>query len=273
MEQERPQRARVQGIFWLLTIPHHSYVPFPHPSIKWIRGQLEEGEGGFLHWQVCLAWAQKKTLRQVTQFFGPVHAELSRSDAASDYVWKEDTRVQGTQFEFGAKPIQRNSSHDWQEIWLAAQEGRLEAIPASIRVQSYRTIRAIGADFAKPLGMERTCVVFWGRTGTGKSRLAWEQASVDAYPKDPRTKFWCGYGSQENVVIDEFRGGIDISHLLRWLDRFPVIVEVKGGSCVLNAKRIWITSNLSPREWYPGLDEETQQALLRRLVVTHFDRL
>jgi len=103
--------------------------------------------------------------------------------------------------------------------------------------------------------------------------MAWEQAGFDAYPKDPRTKFWDGYRQHENVVIDEFRGGIDIAHLLRWFDRYPVCVEIKGSAVVLNAKKIWITSNLSPDEWYPGLDEDTRNALRRRFrLVTHFER-
>jgi len=114
-------------------------------------------------------------------------------------------------------------------------------------------------------------LVFWGRTGTGKSHRAWDQAGAQAYVKDPRTKWWCGYRGQENVIIDEFRGVIDISHLLRWLDRYPVLVEVKGGSRPLCARKFWITSNLDPREWYPGLDADTLAALLRRLNITHFN--
>lgn len=137
-------------------------------------------------------------------------------------------------------------------------------------MQSYRTLRAISADFAQPVGMERACDVFWGSTGTGKSRRAWEEAGLAAYPKDPRTKFWCGYQGQEHVVLDEFRGGIDIGHLLRWLDRYPVIVEVKGSSTCLNAKKVWITSNLSPEQWYPDADAVTVAALMRRLNITHF---
>jgi len=40
---------------------------------------------------------------------------------------------------------------------------------------------------------------------------------------------------------------------------------------VLQAKRIWITSNISPDEWYPELDEETRLALRRRFkVIKHF---
>lgn len=118
--------------------------------------------------------------------------------------------------------------------------------------------------------MERTVSVFWGRTGTGKSRRAWEEAGMDAFPKDPLSKFWDGYRGHRHVVFDEFRGTISISHILRWFDRYPVIVEVKGGSVVFSATKIWITSNLDPRLWYPDIDQETQEALLRRLTITHF---
>lgn len=114
-------------------------------------------------------------------------------------------------------------------------------------------------------------MVLWGPTGTGKSRTAWKLAGMGAYPKDPRTKFWDGYRDQTNVVIDEFRGAIDLSHILRWTDRYPVIVEVKGSSTVLTATTLIVTSNLNPNLWYPNLDNESFMALLRRLVVIHFD--
>jgi hypothetical protein len=146
----------------------------------------------------------------------------------------------------------------------------VESIDVAARVQHYRTIKQIATDYAVPAAIEKTVVVFWGATGTGKSRRAWAEAGLDAYPKDPRTKFWCGYHGQKHVVIDEFRGGIDISHILRWLDRYPVCVETKGGATVLGANRVWITSNLSPAEWFPQLDAGTLAALLRRMVVTQF---
>lgn len=73
-----------------------------------------------------------------------------------------------------------------------------------------------------------------------------------------------------NVVIDEFRGDIDIAHMLRWLDRYPVLVEIKGSSVVLVAETIWITSNIHPAHWYPAIDQETRDALLRRLDITEF---
>ena len=264
---------RRQGIFWIATVPAHEFVPYPKPSCAWIKGQLESGsESGYLHWQLAFAFKSKKSLAQVRDDFGGSgHYELSRSSAVADYVWKEDTSVAGTRFEFGAKPICRSSPIEWELVWSRAQCGDLDSIPASVRVQSYRTLRAIHADYCTPLPALRTTYVYWGPTGTGKSRRAWDEAGLDAYPKDPRTKFWCGYRNQSNIVIDEFRGGIDIAHFLRWLDRYPCIVEVKGSAVPLCAQRYWITSNIHPTNWYPDLDSATLDALLRRLEVHHFE--
>jgi len=264
--------SRRQGIFWILTISCAEYPLQPElkDELCWIRGQQEIGAGGFLHWQVIVAFHQKASSRTLRRLYPGVNAELTRSAAAAEYVWKEDSRVENTQFEFGVRPIQRNSKVEWDKIWESAIKGDLLSIPANIRIQNYRTLRCIQSDFARPVGIDRTCNVFHGPTGTGKSRRAWQEATIDAYPKDPRTKFWCGYNGQPNVVIDEFRGGIDIAHLLRWLDRYPVNVEIKGSSVCLLAKTIWITSNIPPEKWYPELDHETLQALLRRLVVVEF---
>ena len=265
----------LQALYWLLTAPHHKYVPFLPPGVAYIRGQLERGgETEYLHWQLLVVLERKGTLTKIQRIFGTrIHCEHSRSDAADQYVWKEDTRVEGTQFELGAKPIRRNKKCDWERVWALATVGDIEGIPENIRVQHYRTLRAICSDYSRPAAMERTCEVFWGKTGTGKSRRAWNEAGDDAYSKDPRTKWWDGYCGQSHVVIDEFRGTIDISHMLRWLDRYPVLVEVKGSSVPLKVKKIWITSNLDPRSWYPDLDEDTKNALLRRLNITHFSSL
>lgn len=268
---------RRQGIFWICTFPHHAFTPFLPANVAWIKGQLELGAGGFLHWQVLVAFTSKRSLAQVVGLFGPYHCELSRSEAASIYVWKESTRIEGTQFELGSKPIRLNSSTDWEEVWRNAQGGLLSTIPAFVRVKSYRTLRAIASDYDRPRAMERSCKVFFGPTATGKSRRAWEEAGVDAFIKSSRTKYWCGYQGEENVIIDEFRGDIDITYLLLWLDRYPVRVEIKGSTRCLCARRFWICSNLHPRgsllsnvDWFPLVDHLTYAALERRLEIIDF---
>jgi len=260
-----------QARYWILTIPHHEFVPYLPLGISWIRGQLERGVGGFLHWQIVVTFQRAIRLHALKKTFGDqAHAEPTRSNAAEDYVWKDDTGIEGTRFELGGKPRNRNNKADWDSIRDQARDGTLLDIPSDIYVRYYSQLKKIAADHMQPTPMERECVCYWGTTGSGKSHRAWQEAGLLAYPKDPRSKFWDGYRDQEHVVIDEFRGGIDISHMLRWLDKYPVIIEIKGSSVCLTAKKIWITSNICPSEWYPDIDEETRAALLRRLSVIHF---
>jgi len=268
--------GRRQGIFWMLTVPidcsfYESLQQGELPvGVVWIKGQPEIGaNGGFKHLQCIVAFSKKKSLPGVRGVFGTIHAELTISEKAIEYCCKEDTR-DGEPFEFGARPFRRNERRDWESIWTAAQSGNLAAIPADVRVVSYRTIRAIASDFSTCLPIERHVTVLWGSTCTGKSRRAWDEAGIDAYAKDPRSKFWDGYQSQTRVVIDEFRGGIDVSHLLRWFDRYPVRLEIKGSSRPSLVEKVWITSNVDPNNWYPDLDEATRLALMRRFQVIEY---
>lgn len=182
----------------MLTIPQAHFTPWLPVGVSWIKGQLERGEEtGYLHWQICLAFSSKKSLAQVTEQFGPWNSELTRSEAASNYVWKEATHVEGTRFELGARPLRVNSKIDWEEVYTRATFGDLMAVPAFVRVKSYRTLRAIASDYARPRAMERKCKVFWGPSGTGKSRRAWEEAGDGAYIKSSRTKYWDGYQGEQ----------------------------------------------------------------------------
>lgn len=123
-----------QGRYWILTIPHNDFLPYQPQSVQFIRGQLERGEGtGYLHWQLVVAFKNKCRRAAVKKLFGDTcHAELSRSDAADSYVWKEETRVDGTQFELGSKAFKRNSPADWAAILDSAKRGRVDDIPPDI---------------------------------------------------------------------------------------------------------------------------------------------
>lgn len=261
--------------FWILTIPASDWS-FPDElpdGVQYLIGQLERGESGFEHFQLLVHFQRAVRLAAVKRIFGDTcHAEKAVARAAEDYVTKEDTRIEGP-FCLGEPKHRRNNKADWDSVWDSAKSGDLESIPANIRVTNYNALRKIQGDFARPEPMERIVFCFYGATGTGKSRRAWDEAGWDAYPKDPNTKFWDGYRGEEHVVIDEFRGRIDISHILRWLDRYPVNVEIKGSVVPLRAKRIWITSNLAPSLWYPTADSATVAAVERRLECVEFPRV
>lgn len=268
-------RERRMSRYYSLTIP---YAQWQKPTVLldtmlYMKGQAEVGESGYEHWQVMVVTKRKCRAGAVKrQFPRQTHVELSRSSALNEYVWKDDTLIHpSTRFELGRLPLNRNNDKDWEDIWRNAKRGALELIPADVRVRSYKTIRQIEKDHMAPSAMEREVKVYWGPSSMGKSRRAWYEAGMTAYPKSPTSIYWDGYQNHDKVVIDEYRGGINVSHLLRWFDRYPVCVECKFGACILNARVIWITSNLHPREWYPELDAITMNALLRRLDVLEFN--
>lgn len=261
--------------FWILTIPYADWKPptdLSNYEAAYIAGQRELSDTGYDHWQLVAYYAKERTLGIVKADFTPTaHCEPTRSKAARDYVWKDDTAVADSRFELGKMPFRRNSKVDWEAVRTAARAGRLDDIPANIYVQHYNSLKRIAADNQHPAGLRTTTRVFVGPTGVGKSRRTWFEAGTGAYPKDPRTKWWCGYQGQQNVIIDEFRGDIGLSHMLRWLDRYPVILETKGCSIPKSFTNVWIMSNLHPRDWYPDIDEPSKLALYRRLEIVEMN--
>nr|WPR18701.1 MAG: replication polyprotein [Chemarfal virus 193] len=266
-----------RGQYWILTIPAADFEPSEEllsgsdGGLGFIMGQREIGESGYEHWQLVAYFKKRVYLSAVKEVFGETaHAELSRSRRVEEYVQKDATSVDGSRFEFGTRPFKRNSEKDWDDIKRKCIDGELDDIPSDVFIRCYASLRRIRADYAKPEAVVRTVNCFWGDTGTGKSRRAWEEAGLDAYPKSPSTKFWDGYQGHKHVVIDEFTGQIGIEHLLRWFDRYPVLVEIKGSAMVLKASSIWITSNVDPKDWYKDAPPEQVAALLRRLNIIHF---
>lgn len=239
-----------------------------------MKGQREVGAGGFEHWQLIAVTSRQCTLNQVKQALHPTaHVELSRSAAANDYVWKDDTAVAGTRFELGSLPVSRARKTDWSTILTDAKSGNFDAIPPDILLRNYSAIKRLRVDSMVPIPRQDIVVhVYWGVTGSGKTRRAHEEiAGRDYFDKNPLTKWWDGYRGQKLCLIDEFAGRVDIINVLRWLDRYPCTVEVKGFSVPLEATEFWITSNLSPDDWYPDASPQHKLALKRRLTnVVHY---
>ena len=105
---------------------------------------------------------------------------------------------------------------------------------------------------------------FYGTTGTGKSKAAYEESNEDVYTTGKTIKWWEGYDANEHVIIDDFRSDFCCFHeLLKLLDRYPYRVECKGGSRQLLATQMIITSAYHPRDVYEGI-EDIQQ-LIRRI--------
>lgn len=92
-----------QGKYWILTHfrPDIAYdrscdlgdAFWTSKDICYSKGQLEEcGVTGRLHWQFIICLNRKSRLGGIkTKLGNDIHAELTRSDACRDYVWKDET--------------------------------------------------------------------------------------------------------------------------------------------------------------------------------------
>jgi len=101
---------------------------------------------------------------------------------------------------------------------------------------------------SKPRDFKTKVIVVQGPTGTGKSRYALD-FDPSGYWK-PRNQWWDGYNGQNTVVLDEFYGWLQFDQLLRLCDRYPLNVEIKGGTVNFSSETIIITTNKHPRDWY-----------------------
>lgn len=143
------QPTRRQGLYWLGTIPstedENRFTETIPQEVAYLKGQKERGNNtGYIHWQVLAIFKRKVSLRALLQSFPQGgHWELTRSSAANDYVWKDDTCIEGSRFEMGRKPIQRDSKESWDDIWKFATSGDFLEIPADIRVINALTLDSL----------------------------------------------------------------------------------------------------------------------------------
>ncbi len=111
-------------------------------------------------------------------------------------------------------------------------------------------------------GRVRVCWL-WGPTGTGKTRLACD-VCPSAYIKPPG-KWWDFYDGADTVILDDLRSDdFSFNFLLRLFDRYPLIVENKGGSFYMVAHKFIVTSPFSVEMMFPNHPEDIDQ-LQRRV--------
>lgn len=220
--------------------------------------QVEVGASGTPHLQGTCVFKTKKSLAWLN---GKMKAHweirLGTFEQAKAYCTKEP-RVSGPHI-YGEEPKQGKRT-DIINLKRALEAGKTEVqiaqdddlFPHWVRnfkaIERYR--RLVSAQY-------RTWATFtiaiWGPPGTGKTRWAFEHFP-DAYwlkkPGQGQTAFFDGYEGQEAVVIDEFYGWLPFDLLQRMCDRYPLMVDTKGGMVNFYPKFIVITSNANPIEWY-----------------------
>nr|QIK03921.1 replication-associated protein [Tundra vole stool-associated circular virus] len=238
-------------------------------------GQLEEGEDTrHRHLQFFVQLRRPARLSWMKRHVhATAHWEPMRGTAeqARDYCMKEETRVQGP-WQFGTITARGKRMGLDDAIQLIRDGAPLRQVIDTFPAIWVHHGRGL-LDLRQRLNLEqdRRCFgpegpevwVFWGPSGTGKSRYV-ASTWPDAFWKIPGEKWWDGYDAHETVVLDDFKDSdLRLTDLQRLLDRYPLWVEVKGGAVPMLAKRYVLTSNSHPDSWYTRTD--VHRTILRRI--------
>jgi hypothetical protein len=258
---------------WVFTLANPTGMLEWCDNVKYAVYQQEvSADTGLDHFQGMVQLKTARALTYLQDLVPGAHWEqmMGPPERARAYCMKQDTRVDGP-WEHGefsiSNPGKRNDllvvkkrlDEGSSVEELAKDETTFPTWCKYTRaIQEYKRIRLPNRDF-------KTIVWFlYGPPGTGKSRWAMENYP-DAYWKQ-RSNWWCGYEATECVVLDDYYGWLPWDTLLRLMDRYPMLVETKGGQTKFVATTLIITSNKLPHEWYRGKFD--MNALYRR--VDHF---
>lgn len=236
----------------------------------------ERGEGGTPHLQGFIQLKARCRLASVKAIpgLGRAHLEPRRGsvEEASEYCKKE-----GDYEEYGLRGSQGKRS-DLASVKASIDEGAdtntlwEEHFSAMVRYeQSFKRYRALNRRRDPNVNLE--ILVLWGPTATGKSRFP-RLMNPDLFSlPDVKLKWFDGYDGQEVVLLDDFDGkDTPVAKFLRYFDRYDVQVPIKGGFTPFIPKRIWISSNTNPDDWFPNELQVKKDAVRRRLTrVVHLE--
>lgn len=239
--------------------------------------QKEAAPGtGRLHWQGFVQLCKQRALSSIVKAFLPQHPhiEVCKGSAAQNiaYCSKSASRVDGP-FEWGCKPAQgKRKDLDHVREMISAGKRMKEIVMEATSYQGMRGAEMILKYADKPYCGVREVWWFHGKTGTGKTKKAYDICGEDCWISMGSLQWFEGYDGEDAAIFDDLRrSSVSFSHLLRYLDRYPVRVPVKGASRPWMAKKIVITSPWAPDVLFTpefnGGDSVDQ--LLRR--ITHIE--
>ncbi len=213
------------------------------------------------HYQGYVQWKSPQRMTRVKKLVGnSTHVEKSRGNGSQNelYCSKADGRSRGP-WRWGTLTASQGQRTDLESCIQWVKEGKSDldiynADPvAYIKFKKYiQTARNMELQQSTAAFRAVSVLVYYGDAGAGKTRLAME-LDPDLYivPDPEGGKLWFdGYNGQETILLDDFYGWIKYHFLLRILDGYRIQLQTKGGFCQGAWKRVIITSNKHPNEWY-----------------------
>jgi len=238
----------------------------------------EKGESGTPHLQGYICLKHAITFSALKKYFPQLHIERAKGTPKQNQTY---CTKDGDFFEVGEVPEDPGkagaeaSRETWRNILSAAESGNWDYLK-----REYPRVWVTMSEKLISKRVPNTSVVdgetqnewWYGDTGTGKSRLAWEKYGPICYQK-MLNKWWDGYDSQPVVVIEEWspKNEVTASALKIWADRYPFTGQIKGGVLQkIRPPKIIVISNYRLGDCFP--DRRDADPIARRFTEFEFPR-
>ena len=192
---------------------------------------------------------------------------------------KAETIIPGTFYEYGEMPISKDKTVVRSQLIAALEAGEttsaiVKANPEySFRVREIDTLRdtLLSEKFSKEK-RDVCCIYIFGPTGTGKTHSVYERhdasdiCRISSY--DRASSIFDPYKAHPVLCLDEYRGQIEISALLSYLDIYPIFLPARYYDRVACYNTVYIISNEPLNCLYQEIQvrkPETWRAFLRRI--------
>ena len=286
-----------QGRRWMLTINNPT---FDESEKLWLLGHhqcidclvygAEHCDEGTPHFQIYIQFKQMWRWNRVKALFPRADIELAKKPklACCRYCAKE-----GFYYAFGNVPDLATGHREGTLAQKRAAENLArEEVIKRLRLGDLRYVdltdeqllddklckganRALGVTTG-PYREHLHVVVFISPTGWGKSYNVWKTFEKVCTVEFSANQEWYINPEEYVMLYDEFCGQIRCQKMLKYLDKYPISLPIKGGHRPCYWKLIFICSNTPPEMWYTKEDEKTgvrtstipedvRQALYRRI--------
>lgn len=217
-----------------------------------------------IHHQGYVSFESNMRFNGLKKLYPTTHFEVARSSEGEciEYCKKDgdfhefgERSKQGkrTDLEYVQEQIQAGSS-----LKDIAQNNFAQFVRYGKGIQAYRNLVAI------PRNKMPIVKWYWGPSGCGKTRTAIEESKGDFFIWNGTDQWWDGYDGQKFIIIDDIRkGNMSEAFLLKFCDRYPQKLQIKGGFVENQAETIIFTCNY---HWHDIFTE--RDPIQRRIQIT-----
>lgn len=248
------------------------------------------------HTHVYMACSSAVRFSTLMKHFEGAHFEMCKgtSQQNRDYVYKEgkykgsakeDTRVEGTQEEWGEMPVERQGKrNDLADLYDMIRSGMstydiLQDCPEFMLnltdIEQTRLI--VNQEVYRKTFRELEVTYIYGATGTGKTRYVMEKYGYENVYRVTNYKHpFDSYKGQDVLLFDEFRSSLLLGDMLKYLDGYPVDLPCRFSDKHACYTKVYFTTNIGLFDQYTDVQRkelETWNAFLRRIHHVHvYDR-